>query len=333
MGHGGDEGSAPLAERHRLMQKHSGSQRGEKSAAPDEKERKPQEGVSRGDRGQASGRQADRQGGQRESWRGGVSSPDRLQAGVGFGLGLIVASRGNVITSVVGAATDKYDWVPKDGSRGQIFSGDVTAPPPDETPFLAMSDNPDTWPEGYFDNNGTWIGTPGTRHWPGRFRINIDETSPDFGKEVEGEFVSDRDIYSVFDDQDNSSPAGPLGIEVEEMAYTYGRPYAEDMLIWEFTIHNKSGRQLDSVYVGYYGIFRPDFDNEDYINIIDSNPFDAHSNGDFVYIWDINNTKDGAWATDPTDMGIVRIKYSRDASKYWSYRLSLFQQGCSSFNR
>jgi hypothetical protein len=66
-----------------------------------------------------------------------------------FWLGLIVASKGNVITSVVGAATDKYDWVPKDGSRGQLFSGDVTAPPPDETPFLAMSDNPDTWPEGY----------------------------------------------------------------------------------------------------------------------------------------------------------------------------------------
>ena len=42
----------------------------------------------------------------------------------------------------------------------------------------------------------------------------------------------------------------------------------------------------------------------DYINIIDSNPGDNHPNGDFVYVWDINNTKDGAWATDPTDMGI-----------------------------
>lgn len=224
-----------------------------------------------------------------------------------FGLGLIVASKGNVITSVIGAGTDKYDWVPKDGSRGQVFSGDVTAPPPDETPFLAMSDNPETWPEGYFNDAGAWVSTPGKRHWPGKFRINIDETSPNFGEEVEGEFVSDRDIYSVFDDKINSNPAGPLGIEVEEMAYTYGRPYAEDMLIWEFTIHNKSGRQLDSVYVGYYAIFRPDFDNKDYINIIDSNPYDEHTNGDFVYIWDINNTKDGAWATDPTDMGIVGL--------------------------
>ncbi|MCW8810954.1 MAG: hypothetical protein OQK64_08375 [Ignavibacteriaceae bacterium] len=224
-----------------------------------------------------------------------------------FGLGLIVASKGNVITSVIGAATEKYDWSPKDGSRGQIFSGDVTAPPPDETPFLAMSDNPETWPEGYFDDIGSWVSTPGERHWPGKFRINIDESSPDFGKEVEGEFVSDRDIYSVFNDEDNSNPKGSLGVEVEEMAYTYGRPYAEDMLIWEFTIHNKSGQQLDSVYVGYYAIFRPDFDNKDYINIIDSNPYDEHTNGDFVYIWDINNIKDGAWATDPTDLGIVGL--------------------------
>ena len=224
-----------------------------------------------------------------------------------FGLGLIVASKGNVITSVIGTATDKYDWVPKDGSRGQIFSGDITAPPPDETPFLAISDNSETWPEGYFDDGGSWVSTPGERHWPGKFRINIDETSPNFGEEVEGEFVSDRDIYSVFNDEDNSNPMGPLGVEVEEMAYTYGRPYAEDMLIWEFTIHNKSGIQLDSVYVGYYAIFRPDFDNQDYINIIDSNPNDENNSGDFVYIWDINNTKDGAWESDPTDMGIIGL--------------------------
>ncbi|MBK6913269.1 MAG: hypothetical protein IPH11_06280 [Ignavibacteriales bacterium] len=224
-----------------------------------------------------------------------------------FGLGLIVASKGNVITSVVGAATDKYDWVPKDGSRGQIFSGDVITPPPDETPFLAMSDNPDTWTEGYFDDFGNWISTPGERHWPGKFRINIDESSPDFGQEVQGEFVSDRDIYSVFDDKINSNPNGPLGIEVEEMAYTYGRPYAEDLLIWEFTIHNKSGQQLDSVYVGYYAIFRPDYDNQDLINIIDSNPNDGNAKGDFVYVWDRNNTKDGAWESDPTDLGMVGL--------------------------
>jgi len=224
-----------------------------------------------------------------------------------FGLGLVVASKGNVITSVVGGPVDKYDWAPKDGSRGHVYSGDVTAPPPDETPFLPLSDNPETWPEGYFDENENWIDTPNERHWPGFYRLDIDPESPTYNQEVIGEFVSDRDIYCVFDDEENANPNGPLGIEVEQMAYTYGRPYAEDLLIWEYKIHNVGMNTLDSVYIGYYGIFRPDFDNEDYINIIDTDPNDEHQKGDFVYVYDINNTKDGAWEDDPVDMGIVGI--------------------------
>lgn len=224
-----------------------------------------------------------------------------------FGLGLVAASKGNVITSVVGGPAEKYDWAPKDGSRGKIFSGDVTAPPPDETPFLALSDNPLTWPKGYFDENENWVETPNERHWPGRYRLDIDPASANFGKEIKGEFVSDRDIFSVFDDKENSNPKGPLGIEVEQTAYTYGRPYAEDLLIWNHKIRNTTNNVLDSVYLGYYGIFRPDFDNQDYLNIIDTNPNDEHQFGDFVYVYDINNTKDGAWTSDPVDLGIVGI--------------------------
>lgn len=224
-----------------------------------------------------------------------------------FGLGLIVAVKGNVITSVFGGPSEKVDWTPKSGSRGKLFSGDIKTPPPDETPFLSSSDNPNTWPYGYFNELGNWISTPSKHNWPGHFRIDIDPKSPNFGKEIKGEFVSDRDIYSVFDDKDNSNPNGPIGIEVEENAYSYGRPYAEDMLFWNFTIHNKSGKQLDSVYVGYVAIFRPDYDNKDLINILDSNPNDANSNGDFVYVWDMNNTKDGAWAGDPSALGITGL--------------------------
>ncbi len=224
-----------------------------------------------------------------------------------FGLGLVVAVRGNVITSVIGGLAEKVDWTPKDGSRGHIFSGDLTTPPPDETPLLPMSDNPETWPEGYFDDQGLWQDTPGERHWPGHFRIDIDPESPTYGQEIEAEFVSDRDIYCVFDDADNAHPDGSIGIEVEETAYCYGRPYAEDLLFWEFDIHNKSGDRLDSVYVGYFAVFRPDFDLKDNINIIDANPNDDFTNGDFVYVWDMNNIKDGAWENDPTDMGIIGL--------------------------
>jgi len=224
-----------------------------------------------------------------------------------FGLGLVVAVKGNVMTSVLGAFAEKIDWSPKDGSRGEIFSGDVTAPPPDLTPFLPMSDNPETWPQGYKDEAGNWVSMPGERFWPGHYRIDIDPGSPTYGEELEGQFVSDRDVYCVFDDKNNTNPNGAVGIEVEQTAFSFGRPYAEDMLFFDYTIHNKSGNYLDSVYVGYYAVFRPDFDFMDYINIIDSNPTDEFSNGDFVYIWDINNTKEGAWEDDPSDMGMIGL--------------------------
>jgi len=170
-----------------------------------------------------------------------------------------------------------------------------------------MSDNPETWPEGYFGDQDVWQDTPGERHWPGHFRIDIDPESSTYGQELEGEFVSDRDIYCVFDDADNAHPDGPIGIEVQETAYCFGRPYAEDLLFWEFDIHNKSGDRLDSVYVGYFAVFRPDFDLKDNINIIDANSEDEFTNGDFVYVWDQNNIKDGAWESDPTEMGIIGL--------------------------
>ncbi len=222
-----------------------------------------------------------------------------------FGIGLVVATKGNVITSLLKGVGDIPEWSPKEGSRGKLFSGDVKVTSSDETPFLACSDNPQTWPQGFFDKNKNWVSTPGVRHWPGHFRIDIDSASPTYGKEIDGEFVSDRDIYSIFDDKNNSNPQGVVGIEVEQTAYSYGRPYAEDILFWDFTIHNTSGKSLDSVYVGYYAIFRPDYDNQDYINFVKVNP--ASPTGDFIYVYDINNTKDGAWASDPAPLGIVGL--------------------------
>ncbi|MFZ4619192.1 MAG: hypothetical protein ACOYNS_01425 [Bacteroidota bacterium] len=222
-----------------------------------------------------------------------------------FGLGLVVGVKGNVITSLLRGVGDIPEWSPKAGSRGKLFSGDVKVSSADETPFLASSDNPLTWPKGYYDKNKVWVSTPGVNHWPGHFRLDIDPASPTFGKEVQGEFVSDRDIYSVFDDQGNSNAKGPVGIEVEQTAYSYGRPYAEDILFWDFTIHNTSGKQLDSVYVGYYGIFRPDYDFKDNINFVKVNP--ASPNGDMIYIYDINNTNDGAWANTDGPLGIAGI--------------------------
>ena len=153
-------------------------------------------------------------------------------------------NNGNVIDGWT--ENDNEDWVAKDGSYGATHYNPANDPtpeaqllyPPDNptTPYLAHSDLPITWP---VDENGEHF-------WPGYFRR--DATT---GEEVEGEFASDRDVYAVFDDSNNQL-GNPLGIEVEMMAYSYGRPYADKFQFYEFFIHNKSGRQLDSCFVGFY---------------------------------------------------------------------------------
>jgi hypothetical protein len=153
-------------------------------------------------------------------------------------------NNGNVIDGWT--ENDNEDWVAKDGSYGNTHYNPALDPtpeapllyPPDNptTPYLAHSDLPITWPT---DANGEHF-------WPGYFRRNADT-----GEEMEGEFASDRDVYAVFTDANNQL-GNVIGLEVEMMAYCYGRPYADKFQFYEFFIHNKSGRRLDSCYVGYY---------------------------------------------------------------------------------
>ncbi|MGB5875428.1 MAG: hypothetical protein WBH56_17030, partial [Bacteroidota bacterium] len=150
-------------------------------------------------------------------------------------------NQGNVIDGWTD--NDNEDWVAKDGSYGQTHYNPALDPTPHtelkyngQTPHLAHSDLPDTWP----------VDAEGEPFWPGLFRRDSRT-----GLEVEGEFASDRDIYMEFDDQNNQL-GDVLGIEVHEMAYTYGRVYAEDALFYEFFVINKSGRALQGCYLGLY---------------------------------------------------------------------------------
>ncbi len=153
-------------------------------------------------------------------------------------------NNGNVIEAWTD--NDNEDWIAKDGSYGKTHYNPALDPnphvpllyPPDNptTPYLAHSDLPDTWP----------VDESGLAFWPGYF-----QRDPATGLEVPGEFASDRDVYAVFDDSHNQL-GNVIGLEVEMMAYCYGRPYADKFQFYEFFIHNNSGRQLDSCYVGYY---------------------------------------------------------------------------------
>ncbi len=149
--------------------------------------------------------------------------------------------QGNVIEAWTD--NDNEDWIAKDGAYGKTHYNPAVDPDSheellynDQTPYLAHSDLPDTWP----------VDAGGNTFWPGIFRRD-----PETGIQVEGEFASDRDIYLEFNDNNNQQ-GDVIGIEIQEMAYSYGRVYAENVLFYEFWIINKSGRDLTGCYTGFY---------------------------------------------------------------------------------
>ncbi len=228
-----------------------------------------------------------------------------------FGLGLIVGINDtNVIETVSQALTKVSDWLPPDDAAGRHYSGEITSAS-DDTPFQASSDFRETWPYGFYNASNQWTATE-ERVWPGYYRVDVNSLTPadillhpnalDL-PESTGEFTSDRDIFSLYNDDSNSR--GRVGIEVEQTAHSYGRPYAEDFLFWTLNIRNTSGQDLDSIHVGLYAKFRPDYDNHDYINFIDS---DEDGQKDLVYVYDLNNTPNKTWAETSDPMGIPALR-------------------------
>ncbi|NOZ61652.1 MAG: hypothetical protein GXO74_08215 [Calditrichaeota bacterium] len=173
---------------------------------------------------------------------------------------MIFACKGNVVDGYT--AYRQEDWGPVDGSWGHYHAKNQSEELMHQGyPHLAVSDIPATWPEGYFDENGQFIDTPGEHHWPGKFRIDIDSTSATYGQEVPGEFPADRVIYAALDDADDLQ-GEPMGIRLDIETYEYGRSYAADFIFYDFTITNTSDTRLDSCWWGYYY----DLDYGDYLD-------------------------------------------------------------------
>jgi len=149
--------------------------------------------------------------------------------------------QGNVVDAWTD--NDNEDFIAKDGSYGKTHYNKAVDPTPHDeilyngtTPYLAHSDLKDTWP----------VDALGEPFWPGIFRRD-----PVTGIEIPGEFASDRDIYMEYNDNNNQD-GNVIGIEVNEMAYSYGRVYADNVLFYELWIINKSGAPLNGCYVGFY---------------------------------------------------------------------------------
>ena len=158
------------------------------------------------------------------------------------------------------------DWEATDGSWGFFHSGKLFSD--DRPPLMAKSDDPGTWPPGYFDEDGNWVET-GVPTWPGRWAID-----PETGDTLVGTFTSDLDIFFSFSDnhadgttadwrdrerfsigrsQDVLPDNGfPLNIQVNMMGFSYAQQFAEDFIFFEGKIINKSEWNYTGVWVGIY---------------------------------------------------------------------------------
>jgi len=132
---------------------------------------------------------------------------------------------------------------------------------------MATSTLPDTWPEGYFDQTGQWVSTPGVRHWPGPWAVNpgpdgIARTEDD--TVIVGQFTGDKEIYFSMTDYDlndqevpyaasGSGDQGfPLNIQMDIHAIGYGRSFAEYFIFFPMKIVYHGSDTLKGVYLGFY---------------------------------------------------------------------------------
>ncbi len=188
------------------------------------------------------------------------------------GFGILTARKDTVIESFLNLAVP--EWAPLEGSYGTLHSGDVTTP--DGTPIFATSDNVETWPI---------VG--GERFWPGPYRRDTT------GQEVEGEFTSDQDLFCIFNDQD------VFGLQIDQSTYSYGRIYAQDLIFYDFHIYTTRDTTIDSIYLGFRGNFRCDYDLQDYIGLY------RDSSVTFVFYWDADGVPQDPWQS----VGLIGVGF------------------------
>jgi hypothetical protein len=230
----------------------------------------------------------------------------------GFGVGLLVLADGVLIASVHDPSSPvlDYGWEAYEGSLGGVFNDDRTSEntAADEvTPFLAFSDRTATWP-----HNG------GQPFWPGPFRKDLNDPS----QEVEGEFTSDRDVYAVLQD------VRGVGLRVEQVAYSFSRAYAKNLIFVRYFLHNDTDTDMSEVYAGLHADMKADFYADDRIGAWSL--IEGESNPSFFFKQDLNGIAQrsdsslfeqwvgpvgwiGAGIVDsPDDMGVSSFHYYND---------------------
>jgi len=167
--------------------------------------------------------------------------------------------------------------------------------------MVAVSDMPETWPQGYYDENDNWVFTPGEHHWPGHWALDPDSTSPTWNQELEGVFVSSKDVYFLADDKYNGVRPGantarvgyPVGIDMEVAGYSYSATPYEDVVFFNINFIYRTAEELNDPSSRWY-----DPDRHAYTGTIDSVYFAFFVDPDLPGAFTANNQQTHPWAED-----------------------------------
>lgn len=199
---------------------------------------------------------------------------------------------------------NRTDWDAIEGSKNSLHNPLATAgayygsvglytSEDDLYPLIAASDIPDTWPD-----------SAGTKIWPGHWAI--DPNDPSGSEELEGTFVSDKDIYFEIDDRFatrdvDTSQGYSIGLKVEVSGYTFSDSTAEDLVFFNIKIINESEFNYKDVYAGFY------FDVDSYNRLAngsyagrtnDDDMMSYNNELDFAYIYDLDGDHSNPYVGD-----------------------------------
>ena len=189
----------------------------------------------------------------------------------------VVTTNGDTIHMVEAGYRELMDYSPTGVERGWQPRPGFFNPNQDE---IAMSTNPNSWPEMWTDRPPSWAGK-----WNGYFgqRTNADQ---------ESYFVIDDqadDGHSFYPDSTNKNRRG-LGLRVGVRGFQWSNVLAQDIIFWHYEITNESTTPYDKIIFGMYvdsGV-GGQFDSND-----DNALYDLDL--DLTYTWDTNGLGEGGW--------------------------------------
>ncbi|MBS4033060.1 MAG: hypothetical protein KGZ85_01230 [Ignavibacterium sp.] len=153
-------------------------------------------------------------------------------------------------------------------NRGKLYPRRITQGPSGEFPINSgkhyiyrinpMVGIPGNVIQGRYTNNEEWEAAGGFQN-PDLSQIAFSDKPqtwhPVNGWPVKDEngnpiFLSDQDSYCAYNDSNNT--VSILGIQVEQIGYTYGVKFAQNIIFFKYIITNQSDKDYDSLYFALY---------------------------------------------------------------------------------